>query len=113
MIVLTTPTSASTTDTITFFGVLGFILSSTIYFISYYVWYDILNFHTIEGRIMSTISLVVILIHPYLPNMFKFGWSILAILPIIVPESTNDFDHSIGAISLTIPLLLISPGHTA
>ena len=53
---------------------------------------------------MSTVSLLTVVFHPYLPTVFKLSWSLLALLPLLVPESDNDYGHAIGAAMLSIPI---------
>ena len=99
-------TSGGKTNTTTTTSVAAFlmVLFCTIYFVAYNVYYDVWNFPTLQGRIMSTVSLLTVVFHPYLPTLFKGSWSLLALLPLLVPESDNDFGHGVGAAMLSIPI---------
>jgi hypothetical protein len=80
--------------------------------LAYFINHDVLSFDTTPGIVLSTLGMVVVLSRKDedLPLFFKLGWILLALSPVIFPDSSTDAGHTLGASGLNIPLILMAYG---
>ena len=78
--------------------------------LAYLINQNILTFASVPGIVVSSGAMIVVLSRKELPLLFKLGWVLLAVLPTIVPDTTTDMDHLIGAAELNVPLIVMAYG---
>jgi hypothetical protein len=99
------------------------IVSVVLPLLAYLVNQDILTFQSVPGIVLSTLSMIAILTTPstrrgsgdddeisYLPLLFKLGWVLLAFMPVLFPDTSNDWGHTLGAGLLNVPLFVMAYG---
>jgi hypothetical protein len=98
------------------------IVSVVIPLLAYLVNQDILTFQSVPGIVLSTLSMIAICTTPsnsssgdddgsaFLPLLFKLGWVLLAFMPVLFPDTSNDWGHTLGAGLLNVPLFVMAYG---
>jgi hypothetical protein len=96
----------------------------------YLVNQDVLTFESLPGIVLSTLAMIAICTTPsrsscstgggsgdddndetiFLPLLFKVGWCLLAFMPPLFPDTSNDGGHTLGAGLLNIPLFVMAYG---
>ena len=83
---------------------------------------DTLLFHTKEGIMLSTLSMVMVLYQSAvgvgkrgtnaktatLPWLYTLSWTLLSVTPFIVPNSSTDYGHTIGATILNVIFFIMA-----
>ena len=78
--------------------------------LTYLINNNILTFASVPGIVVSSGAMLVVMSRRDLPILFKIGWVLLSVLPTVVPDTTTDVSHMIGAAELNVPLFLMAYG---
>lgn len=85
----------------------GWMLSGLV---GFGIWKKQIGFHNVPGRVLATSTLTAILTRKDLSRFFKASYVLLALAPMVVPDSVTDGGHLLGAAYVTgaLGLLVIS-----
>jgi hypothetical protein len=69
--------------------------------------FDSLQFESVGGITLLTISVLAILSAP-LPRLFQAAWLLLVSMPALIPDLSNDWGHTCGAALINVPLWVMA-----